>query len=339
MATNQAEILKGVWGGGRPQPLPAKIAVLIPCYNEELTIGTVVRQFRAELPEADIYVFDNNSADGTVEEARRAGAFVLHERRQGKGFVVQQMFQRLEADIYVMVDGDGTYAPGDVRRLIEPVLNDEADMVVGSRLHDGSQSEFRMLNRWGNQLFLGLLNAIFKAQLTDILSGYRAFNRRFVKGVPLLAGGFEIETELTIRALAKGFRIREVPTNLTARPAGSFSKIRHVHDGLLISKTILALARDYKPLTFFGAAGLALAGSGLLVGLLVVVEFLRTGLVTHLPAAVLSVGLVISGLLLIVAGLIVHTILRRFQEFDSRLQELVEELHGPTKLNQVRRNP
>lgn len=309
--------------GGAPLPL---IAVLIPCYNEVLTIAGVVRQFRAQLPDAAIYVFDNNSSDRTADEARRAGAIVRRERRQGKGHVVQSMFHEVDADVYIMVDGDGTYPAAAVHELIAPILNREADMVVGSRLDHRAQSEFRPLNRLGNKLFEVALNCLFRVRLTDILSGYRAFSRRFAKDIPLFAGGFEIETELTIKALQRGYHIVEVPTNLGRRPEGSHSKIRLVQDGLLILNTILALFRDYKPLTFFGAAGLALMAAGLLPGTIVTLEFLKTGLVPRLPLAVLAVGLVLSGLLLIVAGLIVHTLARRFQELDHQLRFLAIQL-------------
>jgi glycosyltransferase involved in cell wall biosynthesis len=309
------------------------MTVLIPCYNEELTIGKVIRDFRAELPESVIYVFDNNSSDNTVREALNAGAILLSEKRQGKGYVVQSMFHQLDADIFVMVDGDGTYPASAVHALMQPILNGEADMVVGSRLHQNSNSHFRRLNEFGNRLFLGILNKLFHVRLTDILSGYRAFNRKFVKDVPLFAHGFEIETELTIKALQRGHRVVEVPVDLGIRPEGSFSKIRLIHDGVLILNTILALFRDYKPLTFFGIAGLALIIAGLIPGLVVIVEYLRTGLVLRLPSAVLAVGLVSAGTLFIVAGVIVHTITRRFQELDYKLQllneEILEQAHKP----------
>jgi glycosyltransferase involved in cell wall biosynthesis len=310
------------------------IAVLIPCYNEELTVAEVVTDFRAQLPEADIYVFDNNSSDATVERAREAGAQVFYERRQGKGYVVQSMFRQVDADIYIMVDGDGTYPPAEVRRLIEPVLADEADMVVGSRLHDESSSQFKSLNRMGNKMFLSVLNSVFKVKITDMLSGYRVFNRRFVKGVPLFGGGFETETELTIKALERGYRVVEVPVDLTTRPEGSFSKIRIVHDGLRILNTILALFRDYKPLTFFGAVGLSLIALSLIPGLIVVFEFFKTGLVLRLPSAVLAVGLALAGMLSMTIGLVLHTIVRRSQEFDHQLRTMLDELR--TQINRDR---
>jgi glycosyltransferase involved in cell wall biosynthesis len=306
-----------------PEP---SVTILIPCYNEELTIAKVVRDFHAELPNATICVFDNNSTDRTAEEALAAGATLLSERRQGKGYVVQAMFHRLDADVYIMVDGDGTYPAASVHALMAPVLKGEADMVVGSRLHRKSQSRFRWLNRMGNQLFLEMLNRLFKVQLTDILSGYRAFNRRFVKEIPLFSHGFEIETELTIKALQRGHQVVEVPVDLSPRPDGSFSKIRVIHDGLLILNTIVALFRDYKPLTFFALAGLALIAAGLIPGIIVIVEYLRTGLVLRFPSAVLAVGLCSIGTLLLVAGLIIHTITRRFQELDYKLQLLHESI-------------
>lgn len=303
------------------------VAIIIPCYNEALTIGQVVREFREQLPEANIYVFDNNSTDQTVEQSILAGATVMHERRQGKGYVVQSMFRQVQADIYVMVDGDGTYPAAEVKNLITPILADEADMVVGSRLHDESQSQFNVLNRLGNKLFLYALNAAFKVKITDMLSGYRAFNRRFVKGIPLFGGGFETETELTIKALERGYRIVEVPVDLTARPSGSFSKIRLLHDGVRILSTILALFRDYKPLTFFGAVGLFIMALGLVPGLLVVFEFIKTGLVPRLPSAILAVGLELTGMLALTIGLVLHTITRRSQEFEHQMKLLADEIN------------
>lgn len=300
-----------------PRP---KIAILIPCYNEELTIAKVVRDFRAELPDAGIYVFDNNSTDRTVDRAAEAGAQIAHERRQGKGFVVQSMFEQVEADVYVMVDGDDTYPASEVHKLLEPVLADNAEMVVGSRLMPSSGSDFRPLNKFGNGLFLQAINFVFKVKLSDVLSGYRAFSREFVKSIPIFGGGFETEVELTVKALARGYRIAEVPVRLTPRPEGSFSKIRIVQDGFVILNSILSLVRDYKPLTFFGAVGLLFIVLGFIPGTVVIVEFIRTGLVPKLPSAVLAVGLVLSGMLLLVVGLVLHTITRRFQELEHQLR-------------------
>ncbi|HWW76797.1 MAG TPA: glycosyltransferase, partial [Pyrinomonadaceae bacterium] len=236
-------------------PAGRGVAVLIPCYNEEPTVARVVARFREELPGARVYVFDNNSTDRTAEEARRAGAQVFVERRQGKGYVVQSMFRQVDADFYVMVDGDETYPPEAVHALLAPVVAGEADMSVGSRLHADSRSQFKRRNRLANQMVRSTLNSIFGVRLTDILSGYRAFSREFVKGLPLFGGGFEIETELTIKAVERGFRLVEVPVSLTHRPEGSHSKIQFMRDGFLILNTTLALFRDYKPLTFFGGVG------------------------------------------------------------------------------------
>ena len=305
-----------------------RIAILIPCHNEELTIAEVVRDFRTELPHAGIYVFDNNSTDTTVARARAAGATILSESRQGKGFVVQAMFRRIDADVYVMVDGDGTYPASEVGRLILPILSGDADMVVGSRLHADTVSEFKSMNRWANRLVLATLNSMFRTNLTDILSGYRAFNRKFVKTLPLFGGGFEIETELTIKAVARGFRIIEVPTTLTARPDGSHSKIKFWRDGLLILNTIVALFRDYKPLTFFGSFGLLLILLALVPATIAALDVIRHGHLTRLYSVLWAMTLGLTGLIIALAGLILHTIVRRFQEIEHMLQIRAEELRN-----------
>ena len=310
-----------------------RIAVLIPCYNEELTIARVVSDFRQELRSADIYVFDNNSTDRTVEAAKAAGATIMAEPRQGKGFVIQTMFRSVEADFYVMVDGDATYPAAEVHRLLAPVIAGEADMVVGSRLHRETRSEFRHINRLGNRLVLGVLNSIFKVKLTDILSGYRAFNRKFVKDLPLFGGGFEIETELTIKAIARGWRIIEIPTTLVARPEGSHSKIKFFRDGTIILNTVLALFRDYKPLTFFGTAGLVLVLLTLTPEIIIAIQAIRSGVTINLLWIVLLVGLSLTGVLLIAVGLVLHTIVRRFQELEHLLQVGHEDLGSSLRLN------
>jgi hypothetical protein len=215
-----------------------------------------------------------------------------------------------------MVDGDDTYPAAMVRKVILPVLLEEGDMIVGSRLHDSSESKFRQLNLLGNRLFLSTLNFVFGVHLTDILSGYRVFTRNFVKSIPLVGGGFEVETELTIKALEGGFRIIEVPVSLTSRPEGSYSKIRPVQDGLRILLTIFALFRDYKPLTFFGTLAILLVGGGLIPGGIVVREYWQTGLVKHMPSAVLATGMVLLGMLMLVTGLILHSMTRRMREME-----------------------
>jgi glycosyltransferase involved in cell wall biosynthesis len=299
-----------------------RIAILIPCHNEEVTVGKVVRDFRQELPEADILVFDNNSQDRTVEEARAAGARVFHERRQGKGYVVQTMFRVVDADVYVMVDGDATYPASAVHSLVAPVIEGDADMVIGSRLHTESRSQFHALNRFGNRMYRRLTNMMFGQNITDLLSGYRAFSRRLVRGIPLFGGGFETETELTIKSLQRGYSIVEVPVDLVSRPEGSSSKIRIVRDGFLILNMILTLVRDYKPLTFFGASGLALLlGSFGAMLLLLMPVVWPSGRTLWGIALVLGVG----GLFSISVGLILHTITRHFQELDSEIQMLASE--------------
>jgi glycosyltransferase involved in cell wall biosynthesis/uncharacterized membrane protein YciS (DUF1049 family) len=299
-----------------------EIAVLIPCYNEALTVADVIADFRAQLPHAAIYVFDNNSTDRTPEIAARAGAIVLQERRQGKGFVVQSMFQRVEADIYIMVDGDSTYPASEVHRLLSPIQRGEADMAVGSRLQPHSNSQFRRLNLLGNRFFLFTLNTLFHVHLSDLLSGYRAFSREFVGTIALTGGGFEVETELTIKALEAGFRIAEVSIDLTTRPEGSNSKIRPLRDSLRILATIFALLRDCKPLTFFGSLALASVALGLIPGTMVVLEYFSTGLVPRLPSAVLAVGLILTGMMLLAVGLILHSMTRRIRELEHQIRRM-----------------
>jgi glycosyltransferase involved in cell wall biosynthesis len=308
-----------------------RIAILVPCYNEELTVAEVVSNFKSILPQADVYVYDNNSKDKTVEKAKEAGAIVRHEQRQGKGFVVQRMFREIEADVYVMVDGDSTYPPQEVEKLIAPVLSQEADMVVGSRLMSESSSQFKKLNRFGNNIFLWTINYIFNVKLTDILSGYRAFNRNFVKNLPLFGGGFEIETELTIKALTRDYQIVEIPIDLGVRPEGSNSKINYLRDGFLILNMIFSLFRDYKPLTFFGAIGIFLMLCGLPFGGIVIYEFIERGVVMRLPSAVLAVGLELAGMLSLTIGLVLHTIVRRSMEMEYQLRVIFDEFEKNQK--------
>lgn len=305
-----------------PECSQPRVVVLLPCYNEQLTIGKVIQDFRNQLPDAEIYVFDNASTDQTPEVARMSGAKVISENRRGKGYVVQAMFQKVDADVYIMNDGDDTYPAECVHALLEPVLNNKADMVIGSRIMPESKSQFKLLNWVGNQFFLGVINGIFGTQLTDILSGYRVMNRRLVKSLPLFARGFEIEAELTIKSLERGYRLVESPVDLRARPEGSHSKIRIIQDGFRILGTILSLFRDYKPLTFFGSIGAVTIVVGLIPGFRAVRGFLETGLVEYFPSAILSVGFVLSGMLCLVIGLILHTLNRRFQEMEHLIRLL-----------------
>jgi glycosyltransferase involved in cell wall biosynthesis len=299
-----------------------RVAVLIPCLNEESTVAKVVKDFKQQLPSADIYVFDNDSTDDTALVSEQAGAIVVEEKRRGKGHVVQCMFRRADADIYVLVDGDDTYPADRVGQLLEPILDNTADVVVGTRLTSGSDSELAGLNRLGNRLFVFVLNRIFGTKLTDILSGYRVMNRDFVKGVPVLSTGFEIETELTIQALEKGYRIAEIPVRLRARTAASKSKIRIFRDGFRILATIFLLFRDYKPMTFFGSIGIALLICGLIPGVVVIYEYVHTGLVLRMPSALFAVGLVLCAAVSLTVGTILNTIHRRFLEIEYRLHML-----------------
>jgi glycosyltransferase involved in cell wall biosynthesis len=308
-----------------------RIAVLIPCYLEELTIGKVVHQFRRHLPEAEICVFDNNSSDRTADEARSAGARVFHEKRQGKGFVIQSMFRKIEADIYVMVDGDDTYPAEAVRDLVEPIAAGEADMVIGSRLHALSRSEFRTLSRVGNWMYRNLLNWMFDVHLTDLLSGYRAFSARLVRSLALFHGGFETEIEMTVKTLERGFVVIERPVNLRPRPAGSYSKIRTTQDGWLLLRALLSLFRDYRPLTFFGGLGVASMLVSLLPAGWVLADYLNGGYVHRIPSAILAAGLMSLGVLLCCVGLILHTISRRFHELDFHVRALAGRVDGRGK--------
>jgi glycosyltransferase involved in cell wall biosynthesis len=301
----------------------SKVAVLIPCLNEEKTIGKVVRDFRSSLPEAEVYVFDNASVDRTAEEAREAGALVFSESRRGKGFVVQAMFQRVDADVYILVDGDDTYPAVKARELIAPILSGEADMVVGSRLARGTSSEFRYVNWFGNKIFLHMINSVFRTSLTDILSGFRAMNKGAMRGIPLFVRGFDIEAELVVKALQRGYRIVEVPVDLRPRPQGSYSKVRAFRDGWQILSTILALMRDYKPFTFFGSIALPPLALGLVLATRVLQEYPVTGLAHQLPSIVIAMGLLFAALMSMSVGLVLHTVDRRFQEMEYYLRLLV----------------
>jgi glycosyltransferase involved in cell wall biosynthesis len=285
-----------------------RVAVVIPCLNEELTIGKVVRDFRAALPHADVYVFDNGSSDRTADVARSAGAVVLREKRPGKGYVVQSMFRKVDADYYLMVDGDDTYAASGAEKLLAPLIADEADMVVGSRLSTYSQGSFRSLHIFGNRILTGLVNRIFGTRITDMLSGYRAVTREVARSVPVLSSGFEVETELTLRVLDWGYVIREVPLPYRERPEGSVSKLRTFADGFRVIGTILNIVRTYRPFAFFGAIGLAFFLAGLACGAVVVAEFIRTQYITHVPLAILASACMVLAFLSASIGLVLNAI-------------------------------
>jgi glycosyltransferase involved in cell wall biosynthesis len=290
-----------------------RIAVLVPCYNEEAAVAAVVKGFRQALPAAQIYVYDNNSRDRTADVAREAGAEVRSERRQGKGHVVRRMFADIDADVYVLVDGDATYDAPSAPRMIEKLLAEHLDMVVGLRI-DQEQAAYRRGHRTGNWMLTSFLSSVFGQAFKDILSGYRVFSRRFVKSFPVLSDGFEIETELTVHALELAMPVAEVETPYYARPEGSFSKLNTWGDGFRILRTILKLYRTEKPLRFFTAIGafLALVSIGLAIPILVV--YLETGLVPRLPTAVLSTGLMIVAVLSVSSGLVLDTVTRGRRE-------------------------
>jgi glycosyltransferase involved in cell wall biosynthesis len=288
------------------------IAVLIPCFNEAAAIGKVVAEFRAALPEATIHVYDNNSTDGTAEAARAAGALVRHEALQGKGNVVRRMFADVEADIYVLVDGDDTYEAAAAPRLVRLLCEQGLDMVTGVRT--GGTAAYRRGHRLGNRALTGLVAAVFGDRVSDMLSGYRVFSRRFVKSFPALAGGFETETEFTVHALELGMPIGEVPTAYKERPPGSASKLSTIRDGARILRTILVLVKEERPLPFFGLAALALLLAGLGLFVPVLLTYLATGLVPRLPTAVLSLGLVLLAFLSLACGLILDTVTRGRRE-------------------------
>ena len=298
-----------------------KYAVIIPCLNEEKTIGKVINDFKRELPSARIIVADNNSSDKSREIAKECGAEVIIEKRRGKGNVIQTAFNKIDADIYIMADADDTYPVEEIKKLIEPVTKDEADMVVGSRLEHATSKSLKLINRIGNILILSILNMCFSSKLKDVLSGYRVINRNLIKNSPIVATGFEIETELTLQALVKNFRITEIPIKYRRRTEGSSSKIKVFKDGLRIILTIVTLMRDYRPLVFFSIITVFFVILGLIAGLNVVYQYMQTGIAeSRLPLAVLSVTLIIIGIIFFVTGFIVTTINRRFREIDIFLR-------------------
>ncbi|MFL6793153.1 MAG: glycosyltransferase family 2 protein [Bradyrhizobium sp.] len=290
-----------------------RVAVLVPCFNEEAAIATVVGDFRKALPAAEIFVYDNNSRDRTVEAARAAGAEVRSERRQGKGHVVRRMFADVDADIYVLVDGDATYDAPSAQRMIDALLSDRLDMVVGFRV-DQSAAAYRVGHRTGNRILTSFLSSIFGEAFKDSLSGYRVFSRRFVKSFPVLSDGFEIETELSVHALELALPVAEIETPYYARPEGSVSKLNTWRDGFRILGTILKLYRSEKPLRFFAVIGIFLALVSIGLAIPVIITFLEEGVVPRLPTAVLSMGLMILAILLVSSGLVLDTVTRGRRE-------------------------
>jgi glycosyltransferase involved in cell wall biosynthesis len=306
-----------------------RLVVAIPCLNEERTIGQVVADFRRALPDARIVVFDNASTDATAAEATRAGASVHRVTQRGKGNVVREVFRRIDADAIVLVDGDATYPAEHVHALLAPVLGGEADMVVGTRLAQYEGESFRPLHVFGNNLVRNTLNVMFGSDLSDVLSGFRAFGRRFARTMPVLSSGFEVETELTVSALDKGFRVAEVPIPYGTRPEGSESKLNTFRDGARVLITLVRIYKDYRPLRFFGLLGLVslLLGAG--VGILVIDEFVHLGEVRGLARASLAVGLGVFGGISIGTGLVLDTVNRRARELYALLADRVSR-QGPS---------
>jgi glycosyltransferase involved in cell wall biosynthesis len=290
-----------------------RVAVLLPCYNEGLVLRTVIERFRAALPDATIYVYDNNSRDDSVAVAQSAGAVVRSEKRQGKGFVVRRMFADIDADIYIMCDADETYDASAVSSLVAELVDNGLDMVVGTRV-DTSGTAYRPAHRFGNWMLTSLVRTMFGGGFSDMLSGYRIFSRRFVKSFPLMSQGFEIETELTIHALQLAMPVAEMPTRFKDRIEGSESKLQTVSDGFRILWTIVTLLKQERPFFLFGIVALAMMTASLIFGYPVIAEYMRSGTVPRLPTAILATGTMILGFLSLFCGLILDTVTRGRKE-------------------------
>ena len=303
-----------------------RIAVLLPCYNEEATIAATVAGFRDALPGATVYVYDNNSRDRTREVAWQAGAVVRSERQQGKGHVVRRMFADIDADVYLMADGDLTYDPASAPAMVDLLLAEQFDMVVGTRRHEAKEA-YRGGHVLGNRMFTGLLSRLFGRSFSDIFSGYRAFSRRFVKSFPVLSSGFEIETEMSVHALELRMPVGEVETRYLARPEGSASKLSTFRDGWRILKTIGTLYRIERPVLFYGAIGALLLIAALILSIPLILTYLDTGLVPRVPTAILVTGMTIIAVLCFFAGLILDTVTRGRREM-RRLAYLSQSAPG-----------
>ena len=297
-----------------------KTAVLIPCYNESQTVEKVIKDFREALPDADIYVYDNNSSDGTDEIARNAGAIVRYEYRQGKGNVVRSMFRDIDADCYIMVDGDDTYPAEFAKDLEKAVLEGKADMSIGDRLSATYFEENkRPFHNMGNKLVRGLINVLYKSDVRDIMTGMRGFSYDFVKSFPVLSEGFEIETEMTIFALDHNFKLKEIPIQYRDRPEGSESKLNTISDGLKVLKTIATLFRDYKPLLFFSIFGMIFTLAAIILFVPVFAEFMRTGSVPRFPTLIVSGVCGTVGILLFMCGIILEVIVNKHRQLYELL--------------------
>lgn len=295
--------------------LEGTIAILIPCYNESATIEKVVKDFKEVLPEATIFVYDNNSSDGTDEIARDAGAIVRYEYRQGKGNVIRSMFHDIDADCYIMIDGDDTYPKENAREMAELVLNRNVDMVVGNRLSTTYFEENkRSFHNFGNVLVRFLINKLFQSDVKDIMTGYRAFSKKFVKHFPVLSKGFEIETEMTIHALDKNFLIQEVPVIYRDRPTGSVSKLNTYSDGLKVLTTIVRLFRDYRPLAFFSVISIVCFAIAVGIDIPIFTEYFKSGLVPRFPTLIVSGVLATIGMLFFFCGLVLEVISKKHKQ-------------------------
>ncbi|WP_353947628.1 glycosyltransferase family 2 protein [Sporolactobacillus sp. Y61] len=306
-----------------------KIAVLIPCYNEELTIGKVIDDFKRELPDSEIYVYDNNSTDHTNEIAMAKGVTVIKEIRQGKGNVVRSMFFDIDADYYVMVDGDDTYPAEAVHELLEPLIHGKADMTIGDRLSNGTyeNENKRVFHNFGNTIVKNLINRLYKSHINDIMTGYRGFNKLFVRSFPISSTGFEIETELSIHSLDKRFKIKELPINYRDRPSGSESKLNTFSDGLRVIRTIFKLFKDYKPLEFFSLCAAVMVILGLLTGIPVIIEFIKYQYIYKVPSAILAVGFILMAMLSLVCGLILDTVVNNSRkQYEIELHRISDSL-------------
>ena len=292
-----------------------KIAVLIPCYNEAQTIAKVVKDYKEVLPEAEIYVFDNNSSDGTDKIAIKAGAKIEYEYKQGKGNVIRSMFKKIDADCYLMIDGDDTYPAEHAREMCDLILEGKADMVIGDRLSSTYFTENkRPFHNFGNKIVRWLINTLFKSKVVDIMTGYRAFSYEFVKTFPVLSKGFEIETEMTIHSLDKNLLLREIPITYRDRPEGSVSKLNTYRDGFRVLKTIARLFKEYRPMFFFSLVSILLVIISLIFGVPVVIDYFKTGLVDRMPTLVFSLFILLGAVMMLVCGLILDVIVKKHRQ-------------------------
>ena len=313
-----------------------KIAVLIPCYNESKTIEKVIRDYKNALPEADIYVYDNNSSDGTDKIARDAGAIVRYETKQGKGNVIRTMFREIDADCYLMIDGDDTYPAESAREMCNYVLENNVDMVIGDRLSSTYFKENkRPFHNFGNKLVENLINKIFRSNIVDIMTGYRAFSYRFVKTFPVLSKGFEIETEMTIHAIDKNFTLKEVSVQYRDRPEGSESKLNTFSDGMKVIKTIATLFKEYKPAMFFNITATIILILTLILAIPVFIEYFKTGLVPRFPTLIFSSILLVISLLLYFVGIILQVMVKKHRQLFEILLNQTEIMKNSSKKKEV----